>query len=186
MAKVTVPLNEAVRLLHPKPVVLIVSTDASGRSNIMTAAWTMPVSRSPPLIAVAISPRRYTFQLIRQTGEFTVNVVTEELVKAAEYCGSVSGRAVDKAAAAGLTLRPSQFVKPPVIEESVGNLECRVVREVEAGDHWIFVAEVLAARADATLFGGGTWDIESRILLHVGSDTYASLRGPTVGATRKR
>lgn len=182
MVKATIPLNESVRLLHPKPVVLVASVSTDGRPNIMTAAWTMPVSRSPPLVAVAISPRRYTFQLIRQTGEFTLNVATEELVKAAEYCGSVSGRTVDKASAAGLTLKPSRFVKPPIIEECAANLECRVVKEIEAGDHWIFVAEVLAARADPTLFRNGLWDVSARVLLHVGSNLYASLRGPAVRA----
>lgn len=101
-------------------------------------------SSRPPLVGVGIAPSRFSFDLIKRSGEYAVNVVDERLADAVRICGEESGRDVDKFERANLTPMKGLRVKSPLIEESPVNLECQVIKEVEAGDHIWFVAEVLA------------------------------------------
>ena len=140
------------RLLHPRPVVLITSVGKNGKPNIMSATWVTPVSKNPPLIIICVGESRYSHKLIEETGAFVVNIPTKDLLEQVELCGSESGRYLDKFEASGLTAKPAKTVKPPIIEECIGHLECRVVNKFSAGDHTIFVGEVLAAYADEGLF----------------------------------
>ena len=122
----SIPVSSAYHLLHPKPAVLVISIDSSGRVNGMIAAWTTPLSHSPPLIGVSISPKRYTYELIKESQEFTLNVLSVNYVKQIHFLGTVSGRSRDKLKESGLTLSESKRVKSPHVEEALGVLECRV------------------------------------------------------------
>jgi len=164
------------RLLHPRPVVLVTSVGKNGKPNIMSVAWSTPVSKNPPLIAISIAERRYSHRLIEETGEFSVNIPTEDLVEQIELCGRKSGRNLDKFEAFRLTAKPAKTVGAPIIEECVGHLECRVVDKFLAGDHTVFVGKVLIAYADDGLFVDDLWDTSRvRLLCHVGSNAYSTL-----------
>ena len=132
-------------LLHPRPVVLVTCIDKQGRSNIVSVAWNMPVSHHPPLLVISVSPKRFSHKLLKETEEFVVNVPPYELMNEVEFCGSVSGKQVDKFKESGLTPKPARMVKPPIIEECLAHLECKIVNKVQAGDHTLFIGEVLTA-----------------------------------------
>ena len=156
--KVEVPLQWALRVGPPTSVVLATCASADGRPNIITLGMYMPISARPPMVVIGVSPRRYSHGLIRETGEFVVNVPPRGLVGQVVFCGQVSGRDHDKFREAGLTPVPASRVKPPLIGECVSHLECRVAASHECGDHTLFVGEVAAAhvtegmlRTDETL-----------------------------------
>ena len=177
--KIDVNLELAHRLLHPKLTVLVSCSDASGRANIITLAWSMPVSMNPPLIAVSIAPRRYSHRLIEETGEFIVNVPSIEILKETSYCGSISGRDVDKFKMTGLTPAPARKVRAPIIEECIAHLECKVYKKVQAGDHTIFIGEIVAAYANEGVFKR-VFDIgKVRLIYHLGGDKFTTTSSET-------
>lgn len=135
-------------MLYPVPAALISCMEENGRANLMTAAWIGTVCSDPVMISVSIRPSRYSYDIIRRTGEFVVNLTTKKLAFAADYCGVVSGRDVDKFEKLKLTKTPSKTVKPPGIAESPVCLECRVKEVLELGSHDMFVAEVTAVSVD--------------------------------------
>ena len=138
-------LRRIFRKLKPERVLLVSSADENGKANVMTVEWFMRTSFDPPMVAVSIGKTRYTHELIKKTKEFVVAFPKSEMGREAIYCGTYSGREVDKIKNAGLKTRKSVFVKPPLIENCVLNLECSVVNEIETGDHTIFIGKVLAA-----------------------------------------
>ncbi len=161
------------RLLHPQMAVLIGSSDGN-RNNFMTAAWVMPVSANPPLLAVAIAPDRYTHELIEKSGEFTVNVMDMKYLEKVHYCGVVSGREEDKVSKLGLTVKRGRTVSAPVIEEATAVLECRVWAKYRTGDHTLFIGEVKAAYVKKEAFKE-VYDIEKfKPILHMGKDIYVT------------
>jgi len=129
--------------IFPRCVVLIASVDKEGRANVMTASFVMPVSFEPKYVAFSISPYRHTFKNLRETKEFTLNLVSKEMKEMAEICGSYSGKEANKFELAKLTKAKAEFVKAPLIEESPISFECRVEDMREFGDHWIVVGKVL-------------------------------------------
>ena len=144
MGKVSYPSGYYVRFSPPSSVVLVTCISRDGRANIITIGMYMPISFDPPLLAIGVSPKRYSHSLIEETGEFVVNVPGGDLVDAAVLCGSVSGRVVDKFKEAKLTAIPASKVKPPLIAECIAHFECRVYDKFTAGDHTIFIGEVVA------------------------------------------
>lgn len=142
--KKEVPIADGLRQLPVRPVYLV-SAQHEGKSNIISVGMFAYFSGKPALVGVGIAPSRHTFRLIRDSGEFVVNVVDEGLREAVRICGEKSGRDVDKFALAKLKPSEGTKVKAPLIEESPVSIECRVVKEVEAGDHVWFIGEVLAA-----------------------------------------
>lgn len=170
-----VPVSVAYHLIHPKPAVIVISMDRSGKANGMTAAWTTPLSISPPLVGVSISPRRYTYELVKSSGEFTINVLDRRYASQVHYVGTVSGRDRDKLAEAGFTLRKSKSVKPPHIGEALAVLECVVEKDVEAGDHVFFIGRVVEAYAKPDVFDEVYRPKKAKILMHLGGSYYATL-----------
>ncbi len=135
-------------MLYPVPAVLVTSQDSSGRTNIMTAAWTGNLSSDPVTVSVSVRPERFTYGLIRETGEFVLNLTTKQLAFATDYCGVRSGRDEDKFSSLHLTRSPSKEVKVPGIAESPVCLECRVKDILPMGVHDVFIGEVLAVSVD--------------------------------------
>ena len=142
--KKEVPVSEGLRQFPIRPVYLL-SSEYKGKKNIITIGMFAYFSGKPTLVGVGIAPSRYSFGLIRQSGEYVVNVVDEKLMKAARICGEKSGREVDKFELAKLTPEKGVRVNAPLIKESPVSIECKVVKEVEVGDHVWFIGEVLAA-----------------------------------------
>lgn len=135
-------------MLYPLPAVLVSAADPEGHDNILTIAWAGTICTNPPMVSISVRPSRYSYNMIRGTGEFVINLTTRELVFAADYCGVRSGRDVDKFMELGLTREKADFVKAPMIGESPVSIECRVIEIKELGSHHMFLAEVLAVHAD--------------------------------------
>lgn len=138
-------LGKAIARKFPEQIVLVTSVDTMGKPNIITMGWSMFCSGSPPMVAISVGKTRYSHKLISQTKEFVYTFPGEDLEKEMLYCGTHSGRDVDKFKETGLTAMEAKFVKPPLIEECVANFECQVVGEYDAGDHTIFVGKIVAA-----------------------------------------
>ncbi|HEY45099.1 MAG TPA: flavin reductase family protein [Anaerolineae bacterium] len=166
-------------LLHPYNTSLVTCCDAEGNPNIITIAWLIPVSVRPPLVGMSIGHSRFSYRLIRETGEFVINVAPYEIANHVLFCGRRSGRDVDKFAETGLTPSEAQNVRPPIIKECIAHLECRVVQDVEAGDHHIVVGEVLAAYANrGVLEENGLYRLsEVQMLFHLGRNCFTSIEG---------
>lgn len=136
-------------MLYPLPAVMVSTADRSGVKNIITVAWTGTVCTNPAMLYISVRPERYSYDLIRDSGEFVVNLTTERLLRAADWCGVKSGRDVDKWQEMRLTPgKASALSYAPVIEESPVNIECRVTEVRELGSHHMFLAEVKAVQVD--------------------------------------
>jgi len=129
--------------IFPRVVALIVSIDEKGKENVMTASFLMPVSFNPKYVAVAIAEERLTFENLKKTKEFTLNICSKEMKEKAIICGSYSGREKDKFELAKLEKEKSKFVKPSLIKEAPISFECKVEFMEKFGDHWLVVGKVL-------------------------------------------
>jgi len=146
----------------PSRVVLAVCYDKeNNRSNPIALGWKMQTSFKPPMVAISIGKTRYSHKLLMETGEFVLAVPGEDIVKEVLFCGTHSGRNMDKFQKAGLTPREAKIVKPNLIEECVVNLECKVSGYLETGDHTIFAGEVLTSWVS---------EEKKRILISVGPE----------------
>lgn len=145
MAKKELHANQLLQAGPPSVVVLATCVDPEGNANIITLGMYMPISLKPPLVCIGISPKRYSHDLIRQSEEFVVNVPPVSIEKETHFCGVNSGRDLNKFAETGLTPISAKTVKPPLIKECYGHLECKVVQTHVCGDHTLFVGEVLKA-----------------------------------------
>ncbi len=135
-------------MLYPLPAVLVSVADRAGSSNLFTVAWTGTVCSDPPMVSISVRPERYSYHMIEETGEFVINLTTEALAYAVDYCGVRSGRDEDKWSAVHLTPAAAAHVKAPLVKESPVNIECRVTQKLALGSHDMFLAEVLAVHAD--------------------------------------
>ena len=135
-------------MLYPLPVVMVSLADRDGRPNIITLAWVGTVCTNPPMVSISVRPERYSYPILKETGEFVINLTTKELAFATDYCGVKSGRDVDKFKEMGLTPIPASEVKAPMIKESPVNIECKVRQILPLGSHDMFLADVVAVHAD--------------------------------------
>ncbi len=137
-------------MLYPLPAVII-STSDGDKTNLFTVAWAGTICTNPAMVSISVRPERYSYSMIKKTGEFTINLTTEELVFATDYCGVVSGREVDKWKHLNLTPVNGEKVNVPYIGESPVNIECKVTEVKELGTHHMFLAEVVAIHAKESL-----------------------------------
>ena len=163
-------------MLNPVPAVMVSCADREGKPNIITIAWAGTVCTNPPMVSISVRPTRYSYDMIRETGEFVINLVTEPLTRACDYCGVVSGRDVDKFAKTGLTPIPVEGVSVPGIAESPVSIACRVVEERALGSHTMFLAEVVGVTADDRyLDETGRFDINGTGLIMYSHGEYFGL-----------
>ncbi len=141
-------LWKAGNMVYPLPAVMVSVADAQGRPNIITLAWVGTVCTNPPMVSISVRPERYSYQILKDTGEFVINLTTKDLTFATDYCGVKSGRDVDKFKEMNLTALPAKHIKAPLIGESPVNIECRVRQVLELGSHDMFLADVLAVHVD--------------------------------------
>ncbi len=178
MPKVIKPAGTA---LCPVPVVMASCAAPEGRANIITLAWAGTVCSNPPIVGLGIRPTRYSYDLIKAAGELVVNIPNQGLLRAADYCGVVSGREADKFAALGLTPSPGREVKAPLIKECPINLEMRLLQTMPLGSHDLFLCEVLHVHLDAEILDQrGRIDPLKANLLTYGPGVYWSV-GQTLG-----
>ncbi len=135
-------------MLYPVPVVLVTVQDKEGRDNVFTVAWCGTVCTTPPMLSISVRPERYSYDILKESGEFVVNLVNESLTKAADYCGVRSGGMEDKFLATGLLKQKAKKVAAPLIRQSPVNLECVVRQIITLGSHDLFIAEVVAVHVD--------------------------------------
>ena len=135
-------------MLYPLPAVMVSVADKEGNPNIITVAWAGTVCTNPPMVSISVRPERYSYHMIEESGEFVINLTTEQLAHATDYCGVRSGRDVDKFQELHLTKEKADHVKAPMIAESPVNIECKVRQVLELGSHHMFLADVLAVHAD--------------------------------------
>lgn len=167
---------KAGNMLYPLPVVLVSVADGETQ-NILTVAWAGTVCTNPPMVSISVRPERYSYEMIKKSGEFVLNLTTKELVYAADYCGVKSGRDVDKFRELKLTALPAEQVKAPLIEQSPVNIECRVVQVQNLGSHDLFLAEVLAVHADEKyLDEKGRFDLSKADPVVYSHGTYYNLK----------
>ena len=135
-------------MLYPLPAVLVSVRDRDGSDNLLTIAWTGTVCTNPPMLYISVRPERHSYEMIRRTGEFTVNLTTSEMAGVTDYCGVRSGRDHNKWEETGLTKLPAKRIKAPLIGESPVNIECIVRQELPLGSHTMFLAEVVHVSVD--------------------------------------
>jgi flavin reductase (DIM6/NTAB) family NADH-FMN oxidoreductase RutF len=163
------------RLIAPGPL-LLVTTQFRGQPNVMTLGWSMPLAGSEPLIGIAVAPERLTHEFIARTDEFALNVPHLDLLGKAYYCGTTSGRDVDKWETAPLTPAEASEITCPLVGEALAWLECAVENRLSVGDHTLFIARVLAAQAEEDSFDQ-TWrpgDEAGRTLHHLGGALFTA------------
>ena len=162
-------------LLGPVPPALVTCGSVE-QPNVLTVAWTGIVNTKPPMTYVSIRPQRYSYGLIKESGEFVINLTTAALVRAADFCGVNSGRDMDKLAACGLTALPAGKVSAPVLGESPLSLECQVKEIIELGTHHMFLAEILAMDVEESLIDKeGKLHLERAGLVGYAHGTYYGL-----------
>lgn len=135
-------------MLYPLPAVMVSTADNKGNSNIITIAWTGTLCTNPPMAYICVRPERYSYSMITETGEFVINLTTQKLTYATDYCGVKSGRDVDKFKEMKLTKEKAQKVNVPLIGECPVNIECKVKETKELGSHTMFIADVVAVNVD--------------------------------------
>lgn len=135
-------------MVYPIPAVMVSCAQEGKADNIITVAWTGTVCTNPPMAYISVRPSRHSYDMIKSTGEFVINLTTKDLVKATDYCGVRSGRDVDKFKEMKLHKEPATHVKVPLIRECPVNIECKVREVMELGSHHMFLADVVGVDID--------------------------------------
>ena len=166
--------------LYPIPAVMVSCGDME-KSNIITVAWTGILNTNPARVYISVRPERYSYSLIKKSGEFVINLTNKNLVYPTDWCGVKTGAKVDKFKEMKLTKEKGKFVSCPMIKESPVSVECKVKEIKELGSHHMFVAEVLAIHADDKYIDDkGAFDISKCDLIAYANGKYFSL-GKQVG-----
>jgi len=172
MVKKEVPLKLATRLINHGPLV-IVGSKYEGKESLMTVAWIMPLSKQPPLAGFMITKKRFSYGLIHGSQEFSINIPDIALLNAAIKVGTVSGRDVkDKFKEAAITREDAKFIGAPLIKECLAQIECKLIREEELGDHILMVGEILRACVEENVFTDH-WLLENHnTIAHFGGEWF--------------
>ena len=161
--------------IYPIPAVMVSCGDME-KSNIITVAWTGILNTNPAMCYISVRPERYSYNIIKETGEFVINLTSKDLAFATDWCGVKSGRDVDKFKEMKLTKEMCNFVKCPAISESPVSIECRVKEVKELGSHHMFIAEVLSINADEKFIDEkGAFDISKCNLVAYANGKYFEL-----------
>lgn len=164
-------------MLYPLPAVMVSTADKKGQDNIITVAWTGTVCTDPAMLYISVRPERYSYHMLRESEEFVVNLTTDKLTKATDWCGVRSGRDVDKWKEMHLTRgKAAKLQYAPIIEECPVNIECKVVEVKELGSHHMFLAKVEAVQVDeAYMQKNGKFELNSTGLIAYSHGEYFSL-----------
>ena len=152
---------KAGNMVYPLPAVLVSCGDKEGNVNLMTAAWTGTICSEPPMVYVSIRKERYSHHMIKETGEYVINLTTEKLAEATDFCGVRSGRDMDKFKEMKLTPVKGELQYAPMVAEGPVSIECKVNEVMELGSHDMFIAEVTAVYVDEQYMDAkGTFHLE--------------------------
>lgn len=164
-------------MVYPLPAVMVSTADTKGNDNIITVAWTGTVCTNPAMLYISVRPERYSYHLLRESGEFVVNLTTEKLAKATDWCGVRSGRDFDKWKEMHLTRgKAEKLTYAPIIQESPVNIECKVTEVQELGSHHMFLAKVKAVQVDESYMNEtGKFELNDTQLLAYSHGEYYTL-----------
>ena len=161
--------------VYPIPAVMV-SCGTMEKSNIITVAWTGIINTNPAMVYISVRPTRYSYNLIKDQGEFVINLTTKNLVKATDWCGVKTGAKVDKFKEMKLHKEKANFVKCPMIKESPVSVECKVKEIKELGSHTMFIAEVVAINVDEKYIDKkGAFDITKCDLMAYANGNYLAM-----------
>lgn len=138
-------------LLNPVPVVMITCRNKEGKENVFTVAWTGTICTKPPMLSISIRPERLSYEYIKETMEFTVNMPHRKQTRETDFCGVRSGRQLDKIKECGFTMVEGKDINVPFIKECPVNIECKVKQIIPLGTHDIFLAEVVGSHVNENL-----------------------------------
>jgi flavin reductase (DIM6/NTAB) family NADH-FMN oxidoreductase RutF len=147
-------------MIYPLPAVLVSCGESEQEYNLFTVAWTGTVCTNPPMCYISVRPERHSYDIIKRTGEFVINLTTASLARATDWCGVRSGRDYDKFSEMGLTAEPAAVVSAPVVAESPVSIECRVRQVIELGSHDMFLADVVNVLVDEQYINPETGKLE--------------------------
>ncbi len=165
---------------YPIPAVMV-SCGNMEKSNIITVAWTGIINSDPAMVYISVRPSRYSYNIIKETKEFAINLTTRRLAKATDWCGVRTGSKVDKFKEMHLTKQEAEFIKCPLIKESPVSIECKVVDVINLGSHTMFVAKVLSVDVDEKYIDeNGAFDISKCDLIAYANGGYYEL-GKKIG-----
>ena len=168
-------------MLYPIPAVMVSCQREGEKPNIITVAWAGNVCSSPAMLSISVRKERYSYDILKETGEFVVNLTNRKLAAATDWCGVRSGKDYDKCKEMHLTPLESRFVSAPGIAESPVNIECKVKNILELGSHDMFVAEVLGVTVDEKLLNNkGKFDLRAADLISYSHGEYFTL-GEKIG-----
>ena len=163
-------------MVYPLPAVMVSVRDQAGQDNIITVAWTGTICTNPPMAYISVRPERYSYHMIKESGEFVINLTTRDLAWATDYCGVTSGRDVDKFAKCHLTKEAADEVSAPLIAESPVNLACKVTQIIPLGSHDMFLAEIVSVTVDERYMDEkGTFHLNDAGLVAYSHGTYFKL-----------
>lgn len=138
-------------MLYPVPAVMVSCVNSEGAKNIVTIAWTGIICSDPAMLYISVRPERHSYNMIKETGEFVINIPNRKLAFATDFCGVKSGKNIDKFEHLKLTPAKSNIVAAPYIDECPINLECKVKDIVKLGTHDMFIAEIMCVNVDEAL-----------------------------------
>jgi flavin reductase (DIM6/NTAB) family NADH-FMN oxidoreductase RutF len=147
-------------MIYPLPAVLVSCGESEQEYNLFTVAWTGTVCTNPPMCYISVRPERHSYDIIKRTGEFVINLTTASLARATDWCGVRSGRDYDKFSEMSLTAEPAAVVSAPVVGESPVSIECRVRQVIELGSHDMFLADVVNVLVDEQYINPETGKLE--------------------------
>lgn len=168
-------------MLYPLPVVMVSCKRKDERPNIITVAWAGTICTNPAMLSISVKPERYSYDIIKESGEFVVNLVTKDMAYETDFCGVKSGKDIDKFKELGLKEAESKIVKVPGIDKSPVNIECKVVEVKELGSHSMFIAKAVSVNVNEALIDEtGRFNLNQADLLTYSHGEYYSL-GKKVG-----
>jgi len=172
--KIEIPKSKVSRLINSGGVILVTSA-YKDKNNIITLAWHTPISRDPALLGIAVAKSHLSYELIKKSEEFIINIPSLDLLKQVVFCGKISGNKVDKFKESKLTAeKASRLIKTPQIKECIGHIECYLRDIKDIGDHGLFIGEAIYASAEEGLFDE-TWQIDkTRLIFHLGGTLFTS------------
>ncbi|MBQ2417865.1 MAG: flavin reductase family protein [Alistipes sp.] len=164
-------------MISPVPAVMVSCGSAEGEKNIITVAWTGTICSEPAMCYISVRKERHSYKMIRESGEFVINLTTKALARATDWCGVRSGKDFDKFSHCGLTIESCPHISAPAIAESPVNIECKVKQVIELGSHDMFIAEVLGVMVDDSLLDpqSGKLDLARAELLGYAHGEYYAL-----------
>ncbi len=155
-------------MLYPLPAVMVSCQRKEEKPNIITVAWAGTVCTNPPMLSISVRPERYSYNIIKETGEFVVNLTTKKLARATDYCGVKSGREIDKFKEKHLSVNEREQIEDPGMLECPVNIECKVRQILELGSHHMFLADVVGVQVDEELLdeSGKFWLNKAELLAY--------------------